>query len=163
MPLGYPFLFPCHLREQLLHCIGFGTSHAVRWLQHQLVEARYGEQLSAVRDQARDGLDTAQARVWDLHEKVAHDEAVFVGPGRSELARIPSRAVLPQYAERIIDLTYRSKAMLEVVFDDEAAFGDGVTQSFYTDVAAELLCANNKDVELLWVQHLPQSIIQHPD
>eukprot|EP00927_Polykrikos_kofoidii_P029778 TRINITY_DN25688_c0_g1_i1.p1 TRINITY_DN25688_c0_g1~~TRINITY_DN25688_c0_g1_i1.p1 ORF type:complete len:988 (-),score=153.37 TRINITY_DN25688_c0_g1_i1:323-2962(-) len=162
LPLRYPFLFPRCLREQLLHCTGFGTSHAVRWLQQRLVEARYGDQLRAARARARGGSDQEQGMIWDLHEKVARDEAVFVGPGRSELAKIPSRALLPQFAERVIELTYRSNAMLEVVFDDEQAFGDGVTQSFYTNVATEYLYADGNNASL-WVEHSEQGIHLRPD
>ncbi|CAJ1427511.1 unnamed protein product [Effrenium voratum] len=50
LPLTYPFLFERKLKEQLLHCMGFGTSHAVLWLQRRCVEARFGEQLRNARE-----------------------------------------------------------------------------------------------------------------
>lgn len=162
LPQNYPFLFGVKLREQLLHCTGFGASHAVRWLQRHLVENRYGRELRTVRDRARAGSNRDAERIWDLHERVARDEAVFVGPGRSEKAEIPSRAQLPDFAERVVELTHASKALLEVVFRDEPAFGDGVTQSFYTDIAFELVCDDSRfrGTELLWVEHLPQSVLE---
>ncbi|CAJ1335875.1 unnamed protein product, partial [Effrenium voratum] len=52
LPLTYPFLFERKLKEQLLHCMGFGTSHAVLWLQRRCVEARFGEQLRNAREQS---------------------------------------------------------------------------------------------------------------
>lgn len=160
LPLTYPFLFERKLKEQLLHCMGFGTSHAVLWLQRRCVEARFGEQLRLARERvARTGND---AELWELHEQAAADESVFVGAGRSEMARLPGRGScnLLETAERVIQLTYNSRALLEVVFDDETGFGDGVTQSFYTDVAAEL-CSDSEGSLGLWVEHLPQSRVMH--
>jgi len=161
LPLAYPFLFQRRLREQLLHCIGFGTSHGVLWLQRQLVEARFGERLRVAREcQARTGNDAA---LWELHEQAASDDTVFVGAGRSELARLPGRTGLLEMASSVVELTYRSKAMLEVVFADETGFGDGVTQSFYTDVAAELVAMDNAEGPCLslWVKHSPSSFAEY--
>ena len=160
LPLTYPFLFERKLKEQLLHCMGFGTSHAVLWLQRRCVEARFGEQLRLARERvARTGND---AELWELHEQAAADESVFVGAGRSEMARLPGRGScnLLEIAERVIQLTYNSRALLEVVFDDETGFGDGVTQSFYTDVAAEL-CGDTEEAAGLWAEHLPSSRVKH--
>ncbi|CAE8643122.1 unnamed protein product [Polarella glacialis] len=157
MPLAYPFLFERGLREQLLHCVGFGTSHAVLWLQRQSVEARFGERLRVARERlARTGND---AELWEIHEQAAADESVFVGAGRSEMARLPGRSGgdLLELAERVVELTFRSRAVLEVVFDDETGFGDGVTQSFYTDVASELCAVDRGPASNLWAEHLPDS------
>eukprot|EP00931_Biecheleriopsis_adriatica_P027376 TRINITY_DN16480_c0_g1_i1.p1 TRINITY_DN16480_c0_g1~~TRINITY_DN16480_c0_g1_i1.p1 ORF type:complete len:2502 (+),score=638.39 TRINITY_DN16480_c0_g1_i1:480-7508(+) len=162
MPLAYPFLFQRRLREQLLHCVGFGTSHAVLWLQRQSVEERFGDRLRLARERlARTGND---AELWEIHEQAAADESVFVGAGRSEMARLPGRSNggLLDLAERVVELTYRSRAVLEVVFDDETGFGDGVTQSFYSDVAAELCSVDCEGVASgLWAEHLPQSRIEY--
>lgn len=162
MPLTYPFLFERKLREQLLHCVAFGTSHAVLWLQRKFVEARFGEQLRLARERlARTGND---AELWELHEQAASDETIFVGAGRAEMARLPGRASsnFLEVAERVLQLTYSSRAMLEVVFEDETGFGDGVTQSFYTDVATELCRVDDLGPgRLLWAEHLPQSRIEH--
>jgi len=161
MPLAYPFLFERGLREQLLHCVGFGTSHAVLWLQRQSVEARFGERLRVARERlARTGND---AELWEIHEQAAADESVFVGAGRSEMARLPGRSGgdLLELAERVVELTFRSRAVLEVVFDDETGFGDGVTQSFYTDVASELCAVDRGPASNLWAEHLPDSLVEH--
>merc|ERR1719409_1312461 len=46
--------------------------------------------------------------------------------------------ILPM-AERLIAWTAGSKAMLEVQFEGESGFGDGATQSFYSEVALALM------------------------
>ncbi|CAK8998826.1 unnamed protein product, partial [Durusdinium trenchii] len=78
------------------------------------------------------------------------------------MARLPGRGScnLLEIAERVIQLTHNSRALLEVVFDDETGFGDGVTQSFYTDVAAEM-CLDTEEMADLWAEHLPNSRVQH--
>lgn len=159
LPLAYPFLFQRKLREQLLHCAGFGTSHAVLWLQRQSVEARYGTQLRATeRNQ--------DARRELLNERILSDQSVFIGPARSDLVTLASRTPdLLKNAERVIELTYSSKALLEVKFADEG-FGDGVTQSFYTDVAAEMTALDGEGASCaltLWVEHGVDSEMRYQD
>jgi len=68
----------------------------------------------------------------------------------------------------VVELTHDSKAMLEVKFADEGGFGDGVTQSFYTAVAAELAALGPEGsaqplcgVHGLWAEHLPESVAGH--
>lgn len=160
LPLTYPFLFHRNAREQLLRCTAFGTSHAILWLQRQWIEERYGDRLRRVEGQLEGRMD--------LTEHIVSDPRVFIGPARSDFVTLPSREDILRNAERIVELTHASKAMLEVKFADEGGFGDGVTQSFYTAVAAELclkdgskggspLCGSFG----LWAEHLPDSVVEH--
>eukprot|EP00913_Durusdinium_trenchii_P011761 g11047.t1 len=147
LPLTYPFLFERRLKEQLLHCTGFGTSHAVLWLQRRCVEARFGEQLRLARERlARTGND---AELWEIHEQEQSSIR------RSEMARLPGRGScnLLEIAERVIQLTHNSRFSC---FSGQ----DGVTQSFYTDVAAEM-CLDTEEMADLWAEHLPNSRVQH--
>lgn len=159
LPLAYPFLFERKAREQLLRCAGFGTSHAVLWLQRQSIEERYGDRLRRMEGQLEGRMD--------LTEHIVSDPQVFIGPARSDFITLPSRDGLLDSAERVIQLTHDSKAMLEVKFADEGGFGDGVTQSFYTAVAAELTAVASEGpmplcgVFGLWAEHLPTSVIEH--
>lgn len=155
LPLAYPFLFQRKLREQLLHCAGFGTSHAVLWLQRQSVEKRYGRELRATGGH--------QERREALNERIISDQSVFIGPARADVITLPSRADLLKNAERVVELTFCSKALLEVKIADEKNFGEGATQSFYTDVAAELAAVDDSGAAAhsLWIQHSPDSELTH--
>jgi E3 ubiquitin-protein ligase TRIP12 len=82
---------------------------------------------------------------------VARDREVFLGRMTSEIARVDRSMILPM-AERLIAWTAGSKAMLEVQFEGESGFGDGATQSFYSEVALALMKrALNKEVPM-WVE-----------
>jgi len=159
LPLAYPFLFERRAREQLLRCAGFGTSHAVLWLQRQSIEERYGDRLRRVEGQLEGRMD--------LTETIVRDPRVFVGPARSDFITLPSRDGLLVNSQRVVELTYASKAMLEVKFADEGGFGDGVTQSFYTAVASELTVVDDAGPRPLcgslglWAEHLPSSVSPH--
>ncbi len=76
---------------------------------------------------------------------------VFLGRMTSEIARVDRSMILPM-AERLIAWTAGSKAMLEVQFEGESGFGDGATQSFYSEVALALMKRSvNKEVPM-WVE-----------
>lgn len=169
LPLAYPFLFERGAREQLLRLLGFGTSHAVLWMQRQSIEDRYGDRL-------RQALGTPMEGRMDLQEHIVSDHEVFIGPARSDLVTLPTRGRgLLRDAERVVELTHTSKATLEVQFADEGGFGDGVTQSFYTTVASELLAVADADTAApgacaasplcgafgLWTEHLPASVTEY--
>jgi len=103
----------------------------------------------------------------DLTEHIVSDSRVFIGPARSDFVTLPSRDDLLGNAERVVELTHASKAMLEVKFADEGGFGDGVTQSFYTAVASELSAKDSRGSMPLcgpfgfWAEHLPESVVEH--
>eukprot|EP00929_Paragymnodinium_shiwhaense_P091422 TRINITY_DN51396_c0_g1_i1.p1 TRINITY_DN51396_c0_g1~~TRINITY_DN51396_c0_g1_i1.p1 ORF type:complete len:3437 (-),score=883.73 TRINITY_DN51396_c0_g1_i1:237-10547(-) len=156
LPIAYPFLFRRLLREQLLHCAGFGTSHAVLWLQRQSIQEAYGDRLRRVEGQSENHMN--------LTDDIVQDRRVFIGPARSDVVTLPSRADLINNAERIMELTYTSKAVLEVKFADEGGFGDGVTQSFYTAVATTLALTETGRPRCgtleLWAEHGEDGVIQ---
>lgn len=102
LPLSYPFLFQRSVREQLLRCTAFGTSHAILWLQRQWIEERYGSQLRRVEGQLEGRMD--------LTEHIVSDPRVFIGPARSDFVTLPSRDDLLANAERVVELTHASKA-----------------------------------------------------
>lgn len=159
LPLAYPFLFERTIREQLLRCSAFGTSHAILWLQRQSIQERYGDQLRRVEGQLEGRMDVT--------ERIVNDARVFIGPARSDFVTFPTREGLLEKAECVVELTFRSKSMLEVKFADEGGFGDGVTQSFYTAVAAELSAKEAGGMSPLsgphamWAEHLPASVVEH--
>ena len=47
-----------------------------------------------------------------LTDEIVSDSRVFIGPARSDFVTLPSRKDILSIAERIVELTHDSKAML---------------------------------------------------
>ncbi|PAA64293.1 hypothetical protein BOX15_Mlig030343g1 [Macrostomum lignano] len=119
-----PILFPFSLRLQLFHCVAFGPTRALMWIQAQKRRAQELQQGQTKRPVREDQLPLGE---------------VDLGRLKRERVRIPrlSGDPLLAWAAQLLDTHAARKAELEVQFDGEQGTGLGPTLEFFSLLAAE--------------------------
>uniref|UniRef100_A0A1I8JMN7 E3 ubiquitin-protein ligase n=1 Tax=Macrostomum lignano TaxID=282301 RepID=A0A1I8JMN7_9PLAT len=120
----------CDLRLQLFHCVAFGPTRALMWIQAQKRRAQELQQGQTKRPVREDQLPLGEP---------------ICGSGRlkRERVRIPRLSGDPLLAWllRLLDTHAARKAELEVQFDGEQGTGLGPTLEFFSLLAAEFTAA----------------------
>ena len=162
LPRRYPCLFAFEARRQLVKCTAFGVSRAVDYLQQEAdQEERHSSgSLRQLRVQVQVLLQQVthlmacgrmheatqlEQQVQHLEDQIARRTRHHIGVLRHDDVKNVSRVRLLRDAERVMEALAASRHELEIRFAGENAHGTGVTQGFYTQVAALLL---HRDVNL---------------